>query len=644
MHAATSTNGNNDTLPKLLRFNAAHWPNAIAVRAKDFGLWQEFTWADCLKEVREIAAGLTVLGVTRGGVVGIIGENRPEWLWSEFAAHAIGAMSLGIYQDSMNDEISYLIDYASASVVIAEDEEQVVKLLQIAETAKSIKHIIYDDPRGMRKYDDARLLSLKALKEKGREALSRDPGLFDRMVDAGNADEVAVLCTTSGTTSRPKLVMLQAGPFIEHILRYLEIDERQPRDNYVSVLPLPWIMEQVYCVVQHLAARVTVNFVEEPETMMADLREIGPAHVLLAPRVWESIAADIRARMMDSTWLKQKLFDFGFALGKRAVEKGRRSGLADVLVFRALRDRLGFSNLKSAITGGAALGPDTFRLFQIMGLPMRQIYGQTELAGAYTTHKLSDVDYGTVGVEFFGTDIRIDNPDAIGVGEIVARTPGTFLGYYKDARTTSEVLKEGWFHTGDAGYFKVENSQLVVIDRISDLATTTAGARFSPQFIENNLKFSPFIGEAVILGHERDFLTAILCIRYSIVSKWAEQRRIAFTNYTDLASRTEVYALIRAEVEEVNSRLPEAHRVERFVLLYKELDADDGELTRTRKVRRNVINERYNDLIGAIYEGHSSVPVDTELTFQDGSKTRIKTDLVIASLRHRVSHVLQAAE
>lgn len=621
-----------DTFPKLLLHNAEVWPREVAMREKAFGIWNAFTWSDCRDRVQEIALGLMALGVQRGEAVAILGKNRPEMVWSEFAVHAVGGMSLSLYHDAMPQELAYLLDYAEVHVVLAEDEEQVDKLLEVAETVKSLRRIVYFDPRGMRKYEDERLVRWDALKALGAGLEAHTPGRFVEAVEQGSGQDVAILCTTSGTTAHPKLAMLQAGPFLGHCAAYLRADPKLPTDNYVSVLPLPWIMEQVYAVAQPLISRITVNFVEEPETMMADLREIGPTFVLLAPRVWEQIAADVRSRMMDATPFKRKMFDLGMRLGLQALEQGRRSRLAELILFRALRDRLGFTFLKSAATGGAALGPETFRFFQAMGVPLRQIYGQTELAGAYTIHRPGDVDFDTVGLPFDNTEIRIDQPDKNGVGEIVARNTGLFKGFYRNEEATRADLHDGWMHTGDAGYLKPENGHLVVIDRIKDLATTSGGTRFSPQFIENKLKFSPYIAEAVILGHAKPWLAAMICIRFSIVSKWAEQRGIAFTNYTSLAAMPQVYRLLREEVERVNATLPEAQRVRKFLLLYKELDADDGELTRTRKVRRNVIAEKYADIIDAIYSDTPSVHVDTVIRFQDGSTSRIRTDLVLEQL------------
>jgi long-chain acyl-CoA synthetase len=634
-----------DTFPKLLAHNAANWPDEVAMREKEFGIWNAFTWADCQRNVKLMALGMRRLGVGRGDAVAIIGDNRPEWVWGEIAAHALGAMSLGIYQDSIGDEVTYLINYAEAKVIVAEDEEQVDKLLDLIDETPSVKRIVYCDSRGMRKYDDPRLLDIEELRRLGEEVDGDDPELYDREVAAGRGEDVAVLCTTSGTTARPKLAMLQGGAFLGHCLAYLRRDPKLPSDNYVSVLPLPWIMEQVYAVAQALISRITVNFVEEQETMMADLREIGPTFVLLGPRVWESIAADVRSRMMDATRFKQRAFDYGMKLGSQALDSGRHSQLAYWVLFRALKDRLGFSFLKSAATGGAALGPDVFRFFLAMGVPLRQLYGQTELAGAYTIHDPDDIDFDSVGTAFDNAEIRIDNPDENGVGEILARNTGMFLGFYKNEEATKADVHDGWMHTGDAGYFKKENGHLVVIDRIKDIATTSTGNRFSPMFIENKLKFSPFVAEAVILGHDRPYLAAIICIRFGILSKWAEQRQISFTNYTNLSSRPEVYGLIQSEVDGVNATLPEAHRIRKFLLLYKELDADDGELTRTRKVRRSVINEKYGDIIDTVYGDGDSVHVDTMITFQDGTKSRIVTDLkVVTVLEPEAGTTMQAAE
>ncbi|MBR1162895.1 long-chain fatty acid--CoA ligase [Bradyrhizobium elkanii] len=631
-----------DTFPKMLRLNAREHGQEIALREKDFGLWREFTWNDYQTRTHDFALGMVELGLGRGDVIGIIGDNRPDWVAAEIAAHAIGAMSLGLYRDVLDEEAAYLLTYGEAKLVFAEDEEQVDKLLGLADRVPHLEHIVYSDPRGMRKYDDPRLMEASKLVALGRDRAAREPGLYERLVDATDGEDVAILCTTSGTTANPKLAMLSAGRVLRHCATYLAFDPKGPDDEYVSVLPLPWIMEQIYALGKGLLSRMKVNFVEEPDTMMHDFREIAPTFVLFAPRVWESIAADVRAGVMDASPFKQRLYDLGMKTGLAALAEGKRSVFADQLLFRALRDRLGFTRLRSAATGGAALGPDTFKFFQAMGVPLRTLYGQTELLGAYTLHPEGKVDPDTTGVPMADNiEIRIDNTDVNGVGEIVVRHPNMFHGYYKNPEASVADIKDGWMHSGDAGYYN-DNRQLVVIDRIKDLAETSRGERFSPQYIENKLKFSPYVAEAVVLGAGRDALAAMICIRYSIISKWAEKNRISFTTYTDLSSRPEVYALLKKEVETVNATLPPAQRISRFLLLYKELDADDGELTRTRKVRRGVINEKYADIIDAIYRGKASIPVDTVIRFQDGSTQRVRTTLEVVDLGRAV--VAEAAE
>ncbi|ENO8973668.1 long-chain fatty acid--CoA ligase [Vibrio parahaemolyticus] len=620
-----------DTFPKVLQHNAKHWPEQVAMREKEFGIWREFTWQDYENRVKWMALSLQDLGIGEQDVVGLLGDNRPEWVWGELAAHAIKGYSLGIYQDSMHEEVAYLINYAKAKVVIAEDEEQCDKLLELGDEIPSVEYIIYCDPRGMRKYDDPRLIDVEQVYKKGQLIDKADPDKYLNMIAATKGSDLSILCTTSGTTSKPKLAQLHSGTFLDHCAAYLRADPRSPGDNYVSVLPLPWIMEQVYVVGQALISRQIVNFVEEQETMMSDLREIGPNFVLLAPRVWENIVADVSARMMDSTPFKQKMYKLGMSLANKALDQGKRSKLAEWILLRALRDRLGFSNLSSAATGGAAMGPDTFRYLQAIGVPLKQLYGQTEMCGAYTVHQADDVDYDSVGVAFDNADVKVINPDSNGVGEIIAKSTGMFTGYLNNQAAYDEDVQDGWMHTGDAGYFK-ESGHLVVIDRLKDMSETSHGDRYSPQFIENKLKFSPFIAEAVVVGKGRPWLSAIICIRYAIVAKWAEQKGIAFTNYTNLSSQPEVYQAIREEVLKVNESLPDTQKISKFILLYKELDADDGELTRTRKVRRGVVAEKYGDIIETIYSAAPTVDVDTVITYQDGTKTRIQTSLVIETL------------
>ena len=623
--------GGLNTFPKILQHNATHWPDMVAMREKEFGIWNEFSWAEYNNKVKWLSLALRDKGVNTDDTIALLGDNRPEWVWGEIAAHALRCHSLGIYQDSMHEEVIYLLDSSGATVVIAENEEQCDKLLDLADGIERVKFIVYCDPRGMRKYNDSRLIDINDLYALGQELEQANPDSYQAVIDATAPEDIAIYCTTSGTTSKPKIALLNSGDFIKHCSAYLRADPRQPGDNYVSVLPLPWIMEQVYAIGQALIARQIVNFVEEQETLMADLREIGPSFVLLAPRVWEGILADVQTRMMDSTPFKRKLFNFAMQLAEQSQVTGKKSWLAEIILLRALRDRLGFSFLKSAATGGAAMGPDTFKFFQTIGVPLRQLYGQTEMCGAYTIHHQDDVDYDSVGVAFDNAQVKVINPDKAGVGEIIAKTVGMFSGYLNNQQAYDEDVIDGWMQTGDAGYFK-PSGHLVVIDRIKDLACTSDGAQYSPQYIENKLKFSSFIGEAVILGKARPYLSAIICIRFSIVAKWAEQQGLSFTNYTNLSTLPEVYEKIGEEISRVNESLPESQKIHKFLLLYKELDADDGELTRTRKVRRSVIADKYGDIISSIYDNKEKVDIDTMVVFQDGTKTRIQTQLKVTSL------------
>jgi len=621
-----------DTLPKMLRHNAERHGAEIALREKDLGIWNEHTWADVERRVRRLSMWMADNGIGPGDVVGLLGQNGPYWHAGALAAHGARALSLGVYSDVLGEEAQYQISHTGAKLMVVEDEEQVDKLLDLGDSIPSLERIVYDDPRGMRKYSDPRLISLEDALEEGRKLEEADPGRWGRMVDATDAGESALLISTSGTTTKPKFAEIANGPFLRHVREYLRREPKTSEDEYISALPLPWVMETKYVLGKGLVGRMKVNFPEDEDTVMSDLREIGPTFLLLAPRVWEQIAGEIRARILESTPIKRMAYERGIEIGLKALDEGRRSRAADLLVFSALRDTLGFSRLRAAATGGASLGPDTYRFFVAMGVPLRQVYGQTELVGAYTVHEPDAVSFETSGTPFAGVDVRIVDPDPEGLGKIETRHPNMMRGYFRNPEATAEAVVGGWMQTGDAGYLDA-NGHLVVIDRHKDLARTSGGFGFSPQYLENKLKFSPYVAEAVVSGDGRDFLAAIVCIRFPIVSKWAEQRRIAFTSYTDLSAKEEVRELVRGEIGQVNRNLLPAMRIRRFLLLYKQLDADDGELTRTRKVRRGVIGERYGELIEALHGGAGEVKVDSEITLQDGGKQRIRATLAIADLK-----------
>ncbi|RMG94499.1 MAG: long-chain fatty acid--CoA ligase [Candidatus Dadabacteria bacterium] len=632
-----------DTFPKLLRHNARKWgDDRVAMREKEFGIWQPYTWKDYYEHVKYFCLGLVSMGLQKGDTIAIIGDNRPEWLWAELAAQSAGAIGIGIYQDSILKEVSYIINHAASRFVVAEDQEQVDKVLDMGDEIPTVEHIIYTDPRGMRKYDDSRLIYFPEVEERGREFEKKNPGIFDQMVDATNPEDCAQICTTSGTTGNPKLAMLSHRNMLSMAANLGKVDPKYESDEFVSFLPLPWIGEQMMCVASALLFGFTVNFPEEPETATENIREIGPHVIFSPPRVWENLAATVQVKIMDASPFKRFMFnkclpigymwaDLKFQKKEPTLWQKIQYAFAYLTVFRALKDRLGFTYIRSASTGGAALGPDTFRFFHALGVNLKQIYGQTEISGISCIHRDGDIKFDTVGKPIPETEIQIANPDPKGVGEVISRSPALFMGYYKNEEATRETIVDGWLYSGDAGYFD-EDGHLVIIDRMKDIMTLKGGERFSPQFIENKLKFSPFVKEAVCIGHERDYIIAMICIDYGIVGKWAEDRRINYTTYTDLASKPEVYDLIEKEVRKVNETLTEHQRIRKFVLLYKELDADDDELTRTRKVRRRFIDQKYAEIIEGIYAGRDQIHIDTVIRYQDGKTSQLKTTLAVRTL------------
>ncbi len=629
--------GPDDTFPKLLVRNAGRHPSRIALREKEFGIWQSVTWQQYLDHVRDFSLGLVCLGMERGDKVAIIGDNRPEWVFAELGAQAAGGASVGIYQDSNLNEVAYVIDQCDASFVVAEDQEQVDKILDMVDRLPKVKAVVYTDPRGMRGYRHRLLLSFEAVEAKGRELAAARPHLWAENLARGSADDLAIICYTSGTTGLPKGGMLSFRNLLTMALSLHEVDPKRPDDEFVSFLPLAWIGEQMMALSTALAIGFTVNFPEEPETVMENIREIGPNVMFAPPRIWENLTSTVQVKIMDTTPFKRLMYRLCMPVGykvadlhfqRKPVPLGWRIlyRLAHWGLFGAIKDRLGFTSLRSGSTGGAALGPDVFRFFHAIGVPLKQIYGQTEISGISCIHRNDDIQFHTVGKPIPGTELEISEQ-----GEILSRSAAVFLGYYKNEKATQETMAGGWLHSGDAGYL-TEDGHLVVIDRVKDVMRLADGTQFSPQFIENRLKFSPYVKEAVVVGKERPYLTAMLCIDMGIVGKWAEKNRVSYTTYTDLSAKPEVYDLLQQEVDQVNETLPQAARIRKFVLLYKELDADDEELTRTRKVRRVFVEDRYKDVIAALYGDAPQVAIDTTIQFQDGKVARIRTTLLVRRL------------
>ncbi len=623
-----------ETFPKLLLVKAKQYgARRVALREKDFGIWNEVTWAGYLEHVKYFALGLWTLGFERGDKISIIGDNEPEWVYAELGAQSLGGIAVGIYQDSTPEEIQFVADFSESRYVIAEDQEQVDKLLEIKDRLPQVQRVIYWDPKGMRFYHDPWLMSFQDVEKLGAAYDKTHPGEFESRVEEGKGDDLALFLTTSGTTGRPKLVMLTHRNLVKMAENLsMKVDPLRESDNFVSFLPLAWVGEQMTCVAGALAIGFTVNFPEEPETVRDNIREIAPQVMFSPPRIWESILSDIQVKIADTTRFKRAVYNFSMKIGRHLADlkfaKQKPSlgwkilgKLADFLVFRALRDRIGLSRIRYAYTGGAALGPDVFRFYHAIGVNLKQIYGQTEISGISVVHRDGDIKFDTVGKPIPETEIRISED-----GEILSKSPSVFVGYYRDPKSTEEALRDGWLHSGDAGEIDADG-HLIMFDRVKDIMKLSDGSRFSPQYIENKLKFSPYIKEAVAFGKGRDYVTAFINIEMANVGKWAEMHRIPYTTYVDLSQKPEVYELIRQDVERVNRELPQRARIRKFVILHKELDADDNELTRTKKVRRGFIEERYKILVEALYSDQNRCEVEAQVKYRDGREARIRTNL-----------------
>ncbi len=624
------------TFPKLLKARAAEFGTGkTALRKKGLGIWQNCSWQQYLDNVRTLALGLRSLGFAPGDKLAIIGNNRPESLFAEIAVQAAGGTALFLYHDSTPQEVAGAIGQFDVTFVIAEDQEQVDKLLDQRDRLPDLRGIIYIRKRGLRKYRDDLLFSFESVQERGTALGGEQPELFDKMIAAGRGDETAIICLTSGTTGRPRGAMLSHRNLISMSLAFNEADPKNAGDEYVSLLPLAWFGEQLMSVAAPLVVGYTVNFPEKQDTAMADLREIGPHIMLSPPKVWESIAASVRVRMMDSTPFKKFMFNTLMPVGERYADcmlAGTSPPLslrigrfcADILLFRALRDRLGLSHVRSALTGGASLGSGVLRFFHAIGVNLKQLYGQTEISGITCMHRNGDVKGTTVGLPLSGTEIRIDDN-----GEVLSRSAGVFKGYYGDEEATRRaVTADGWLRSGDAGSLD-SHGHITITDRIGDVLTLPDGSRVSAQQIENNLRFSPYIAEAVVIGEGGAPLVALIGISSRIVGKWAGDNKLSFMTFADLTSRPEVIDLIAGEVARANTGMPDQARIARFAIIYKELDADEGELTRNGTVRREAVGAIYKELIDALHAGIAAVQIDTTVVFPDGKSGRIRTTVTI---------------
>ncbi|MDT9000344.1 AMP-binding protein [Paucibacter sp. APW11] len=636
------------TFPRLLLEHAAQRPDAPALREKEYGIWQTLSWSQLAVLVRELAHGLAQAGLQRGQHLVVVGENRPRLSACMLAAQSLGAIPVPLYQDAVAAEFVFPMNNAEVAFAVVEDQEQVDKLLEIREQCPQLSHIWFDDPRGLRKYSEPGLASLDDLCALGRQHAIAHPAFYDVSVQAGEAADVAAMFFTSGTTGNPKGVVHTHASLIDRAQAGARFDKLGPQEEVLAYLPPAWIGQNIFSYAQWLACGYVVNCPESASTVTIDLKEIGPTYYFAPPRVFEGLLTTVMIRMEDAGRIKRWLFDQGMKLARRvgpALMDGKpvsawdrlKYQLGNLFVYGPLRNTLGFSRVRVAYTAGEAIGPDLFSFYRSIGINLKQLYGSTETAVFVCLQPDHEARSDTVGVPIDGVQIKLADS-----GEILVKSPGLLKGYYKNPAATAEVLTaEGWYHTGDAGFID-GHGHLKIIDRAKDVGRIVGGANdgamFAPKYVENKLKFFSHIKEAVAFGDKRDRVCAFINIDFEAVGNWAERRNLPYAGYTDLAQKAEVYELIRDCVEKVNADLAQdellaGSQITRFLILHKELDADDGELTRTRKVRRGAIAEKYGVLIDALYGGKATQFIETAVKFEDGRTGKVSADLKIVDTK-----------
>ncbi|MFC1535285.1 AMP-binding protein [Thermodesulfobacteriota bacterium] len=627
------------TFPQILSRQAERLGSEkIAIREKAYGIWQTYNWRDYLLYTKLVCLGLVSLGLKRGENIGLILDNHPEWLFSELGAQTTGAITVNLFTSAVAKELIYGLNRIQAAYVIVQDQEQVDKLLECRDELSHVRRVIYIDPTGMRTYgNDPWLISFSHLLELGKKLDDNEPELFVKELWEGKPDDVALMLMTSGTTGLPKLVMLSYGNITEMARKWLETAPIGIGDNWISITPTAWIVDQMWGVGITLAGGMTMNFPETFETVVEDFREIGPSVIVTSSRFWEDLASKIRVKISDSGFIKRWIYNRSQKIGGEVVDlesNGKPVPLKLKLLQRLfnrsvslpLMDRVGCLGFRAAYTGGHPISPDVIRFFRANGLNLKQCYGLTETGGIFQVQPDGEVKPETVGKPLPRTGVKITEDQ-----EVLVSSKSNFVGYYQNPEATAEVLKDGWFHTGDAGYFD-DDDHLLIIGRKEDIMRMEEGEAFSPDFIETRLKFSPYIKEAVIWGEGQSYLTAFINIDFGNTGNWAEERKIPYTTYTDLSQQPAVEEMIRGEVLEVNSQLPRPMQLHKIILLYKLLDADDEELTRTGKVRRKFVFEQYRELIDAMYSGKTELPVTGKVMYRDGHVGTIETKIKIISV------------
>ncbi|MCP4681750.1 MAG: long-chain fatty acid--CoA ligase [Desulfobacterales bacterium] len=622
------------TIPKLFVSQCKRYRNKVAMREKEFGIWIPHTWQDYYNNVKYLCLGMISLGLKPGDKVSMMGDNRPEGLWAEMAAMCAGGIGVWLFQDCMMDEVKYIIDHSDTKVFLGETQEEVDKALSVKDQCPKLEYIIWDDPKGMRNYDQEYLISFKKVQDMGKELDRKEPDLFENTINKGHGDDICLLFYTSGTTDLPKGALLSHWNMLTMGRNLMAVDPCYDTDDFVSYLPFAWIGEQMMSISCGLQVGYTLNFPEEPDTAQANIREIGP-HVMFAPpRLYEGMTRQVQVKYIDSSLSKRTIYKLatkvGYKVANLKFEKKPvpwfwkiLNWLAYAFMQKKLKDHLGMSRLRHCYTGGAAMGPDHFRFFHALGVNLKQIYGQTEIAGISIVHRDGDVKFDTVGTPIPETEVKITEE-----GEILAKSPSVFQGYYKNDEATKKTLVDGWLYSGDRGFID-EDGHLVVFDRTKDVMTLADGRPFAPQYLETRLKFSPYVQESWVIGDNRDFVTAVMCIDYSVVGKWADDKKLNYTSYPELSQKPEVYELIREQIEEANKDLPGPAKIHKFVSLYKAFDADDEELTRTSKLKRAFVEKRYKDITDALYTDTDTVHMDTKITYEDGREQHIEIDLRI---------------
>ena len=623
-----------ETLPQALRENYKKYGSrVVAMRVKDRGIWQEYTWEDYYLKVKHFCLGLVSLGLNRGDKVSILGENKPEWFWAELAVQSAGGAAVGIFTDCLPSEVKYYAEHSDSTFAVVHDQEQVDKFLEVKNDVPKIKKVIYWDPKGLWTYKDPILLSFDAVIELGKDYEKQHPQLYDEMVDQGSGDDIATFCYTSGTTGLPKGGMLSQKWLVDSVREWGELDGWFGKNyEYLSFIPPAWITEQGIGVAGSILASMVVNFPEEPETVQENIREIGPAILFFGARLWENLNRMVQAKMIDSTFLRRMIYRITLPIGLKVADmKGGQKRinlpwriiyfLAYHAVFRQLNDRLGLSNLDAVYSAGAAVSPDIIRYFKALGIDVRLFYGSTE-QGVISMPRKGDIRSDTSGPPVPWVEVKLSDE-----GEILIKNKYPYSGYYKNPEATEEKIRDGWFCTGDFGHLN-EDGHLIVIDRMEDLKELAGGKKFSPQYSEVRLRFSPYIKDALIIGGpDNEYVTALINIDLDNVGRFAEAHHVAYTTFTDLSQKTEVIDLIKKEIIKVNKTLPKWTRTRKFVNLHKEFDADEEELTRTRKLRRTFVEDRYKDLIDALYGDKDTYKVEASVTYRDGRTGTIETSI-----------------